>query len=263
MLKINEILDVIVSNYHEILNTNLVGIYLHGSLAMKCFNPDSSDIDFLVVVKKDISFKVKKKLIDVLLKLSKDGPRKGFEMSIILEKDAEKFRYPIPFILHYSDYHKEKYISNPQYICGNSTDPDLAAHIVITIERGRCLFGKPIKKVFQSVPKKYYIESIISDIQGAKEEIINNPIYLTLNLCRVLYYLREGAICSKKEGGEWAVENLTYQHIDIIKLALLGYVNSDNTVEWSQEQLICFADFMLNEIKNEYIVFRKNNSGGK
>ncbi|KYH34252.1 streptomycin 3''-adenylyltransferase [Clostridium tepidiprofundi DSM 19306] len=259
MIKINEILNVIISNYHEILKTDLVGIYLHGSLAMNCFNPDSSDIDFLVIVKKDISFKAKKKLIDVLLKLSKDGPRKGFEMSIILEKDAQNFTYPTPFILHYSDYYKEKYISNPQYICGNSTDPDLAAHIVITIERGRCLFGKPIKEVFQTVPKKYYIESIISDIQDAKEEITNNPIYSILNLCRVLYYLKERAVCSKKEGGEWAIENLTYQYIDTVKLALLGYINSDNTIEWNQDQLICFADFMLEEINNEYVVFRKNN----
>ncbi|MDQ0195648.1 nucleotidyltransferase domain-containing protein [Paenibacillus wynnii] len=33
------------------LSGNLLGIYLHGSLAMGCFNPLKSDIDFLIVVK--------------------------------------------------------------------------------------------------------------------------------------------------------------------------------------------------------------------
>ena len=33
----------------------MVGVYLHGSLAMGCFNPDRSDIDLLVVTHKALS----------------------------------------------------------------------------------------------------------------------------------------------------------------------------------------------------------------
>lgn len=250
MLPVKQILDTIVGSYCSILQGNLVGIYLHGSLAMNCFNPYSSDIDFLVIVKEAPTFNDMRGLINVLINLSGNSARKGFEMSVLLENDTKNFKYPTPFILHYSDYHKDKYINQLNYICGNSEDPDLAAHIVVVRERGICLVGKPINEVFQVVPKKYYIESIINDIRSSKEEITDNPIYYVLNLCRVLYFLHSGKVCSKKEGGEWANFNLPAQYRDIIQSALKTYTDIYKTFDIKSERLINFADFALKEIDN-------------
>lgn len=251
MLQVNLILDTIVSKYNEILKTNLVGIYLHGSLAMNCFNPDRSDIDFLVVIEEKLEFSTMRELIDVLLQLSENGPKKGFEMSVILRNDVGLFSYPTPFVLHYSDSHKDRYMNDSNYICGGFEDPDLAAHIVITIERGLCLCGKPINEVFKPILPKYYIESIINDISTSREDIYGNPVYFILNLCRVLCYLKDGVICSKKEGGEWGRTSLPLQYKHIIELALLDYDNR-NTFEGNKDKLSDFANYMLGEIKNVY-----------
>jgi streptomycin 3"-adenylyltransferase len=203
------LLNEIVNSYSTILKDNLVGIYLHGSLAMNCFNPLVSDIDFIVVVKSKLLFEDMRKLINVLLELSDVGPQNGFEMSVLLEKDTiVNFKYPTPFILHYSDMYKDKYMNDANYICGGFEDTDLAVHFVIIRERGIALIGKPINEVFQKIPQKYYIASIMNDIIDARVKIINNPVYNTLNLCRVLCFLEEGKICSKKEGGEWAKAKL-------------------------------------------------------
>ena len=43
-----DLLTRLVANFRETLSKNLVGIYLHGSLAMGSFNPLTSDVDFLV-----------------------------------------------------------------------------------------------------------------------------------------------------------------------------------------------------------------------
>ena len=43
---------------------------------MGCFNPYSSDIDFLVIVKHKPTFNDMRNLIDILLKLSGNGPKK-------------------------------------------------------------------------------------------------------------------------------------------------------------------------------------------
>jgi predicted nucleotidyltransferase len=252
MIEIKQILDKIISSYYNILEKNLVGIYLHGSLAMNCFNPLSSDIDFLVVVKEKLSFNDMRKLIDVLLQLSENGPKKGFEMSVLLENDTKIFKYPTPFVLHYSDYHKERYLNQLDYICGNLEDSDLAAHIVILRERGICLIGKQINEVFQEVPKKYYIESIKHDISSSREEIIDNPIYFILNLCRVLCFLQEGKICSKKEGGEWACFNLPSEYLEIIHSALNTYNDVYTTFGVHSKILVDFADFMIKEIEKLY-----------
>src|ERR1700694_385121 len=50
-----------------LLSDNLIGIYLHGSLAMGCFNPRRSDIDLIVVTRRGITPEVKRRLVALLL----------------------------------------------------------------------------------------------------------------------------------------------------------------------------------------------------
>jgi streptomycin 3"-adenylyltransferase len=246
MIPISEILDNIVNSYKRILQENLAGIYLHGSLAMDCFNDTSSDIDFLVVVRKQPPFAALRELVETLLRLDGKGPEKGFEMSVLLESDTKNFSYPTPFVLHFSNAHKERYRTQPDYICGGFGDPDLAAHITVLRERGICLYGEPISRVFQPVPSNFFVDSILNDIVSSREEIAGNPVYYVLNLCRVLNYLQEGAICSKKEGGEWAASKVS-EYRDVIHSALAAY-SSDISFYPDKERLAHFAEFMLNEI---------------
>ena len=59
------------------------------------------------------------------------------------------------------------------------------------------------KRTFADIPVKDYIDSIWNDIADAEEEITDNPMYLILNPARVLVYLKDGLVLSKKEDGEW------------------------------------------------------------
>ena len=61
--EIKLILDEIVRSYYGILKDNLVGIYLHGSLTLGCFNPKVSDIDFLIVARDKLSLEVKREVV--------------------------------------------------------------------------------------------------------------------------------------------------------------------------------------------------------
>jgi streptomycin 3"-adenylyltransferase len=61
--EIKLILDEIVRSYYGIFKDNLVGIYLHGSLALGCFNPKVSDIDFLIVARDKLSLEVKREVV--------------------------------------------------------------------------------------------------------------------------------------------------------------------------------------------------------
>jgi len=248
MVSEKHLLNEIVNSYAAILRDNLVGIYLHGSLAMDCFNPLLSDIDFIVVVKDKPLNEDMRRLVNILLDLSEIGPQGGFEMSALLEKDTKNFKYPTPFILHYSNKYKDKYINEPSYICGDFEDSDLAAHFVVIRERGICLIGKSINEVFQEIPRKYYIDSIMNDVINSKDEISENQIYYILNLCRVLCFLKEEKVFSKKEGGEWADTRLPAKYKDIIEAALNTY-DQGRKFNIENDRLIEFADFMLKEIK--------------
>ena len=48
-------------------------------------------------------------------------------------------------------------------------------------------------------------------------------MYFILNLSRVLAYLRDGSILSKKEGGEWALDKLPEMYQDLIRDAMNEY----------------------------------------
>ena len=46
---VNEVLNLLLTNVKGILRDQFVGMYLYGSLSSGDFNPETSDIDFLVV----------------------------------------------------------------------------------------------------------------------------------------------------------------------------------------------------------------------
>lgn len=241
-----KILDHVVEYYREILKDNLVGIYLHGSLAMGCFT-EKGDIDLLVLVNNPLELGIKRSLIEKLLILP-DLPDKGIEMSVVLEKYARAFLYPTPFEVHYSEFYKEEYLKDSNFICGNDVDKDLAAHMTMVYQRGICLDGKEITDAFAEVPRKYYIDAILYDIASVRTEIIKDPVYYVLNLCRILYYLKEDFISSKKEGGDWGRKNLPEKYQEIIENAVHIYSGQMDDATWDRRLLCDFTEYMLREI---------------
>ncbi len=54
---VNSILELLLSEVKAILKKQFIGMYLYGSLASGDFNPETSDIDFLVVTADSLSDK--------------------------------------------------------------------------------------------------------------------------------------------------------------------------------------------------------------
>ncbi|BAD64502.1 adenylyltransferase [Shouchella clausii] len=244
------VLDKVTSLLKKKLSGSLIGIYLHGSMAMGCFNPLQSDVDILAVVKEKLSVDTYRKIANKLIRLEEEWKMvRGFEISIVLETYTVDFVYPTPFEFHYSSFHKVKYLTDETYFCGGYEDPDLAAHFVVTYNRGSVLFGKPIKEVFKAIDHNYYIDSIKSDVNGAFEGIIDNPVYYVLNLARVLLYVRESAISSKKEAGEWALNELPNQYKYTIAQCLAKYENGLETLNLDEDMLLNYTEYMFKEIE--------------
>lgn len=227
-----KLIDQLVEQGCHIIGSNLVGIYLHGSMAMGCFNEKKSDIDILIVVEEALTDRQKRSLMDVIVALNDSAPAKGIEMSVVLKEHCTNFVYPTPFDLHFSVMHLDWYRSNPaDYIAKmKGADPDLAAHFVIIKTRGMILYGQEIHEVFGEIPDEAYLDSIKRDVSEAKEDIASNPVYIILNLCRVLAFVQDHAVLSKKEGGDWGLENLNRKYQELIKEALHSYTTGQEMV---------------------------------
>ena len=240
----------ILKRYQTVLGGNLTGFYLHGSLAMNCFNPLLSDIDFLAIVKEKLKVGEKRAIIHYLLELHDSPPFKHIEMSIVLEEYLRNFVYPTPFELHYSIHWHERYRTGQVDYSEENSDGDLAAHFVITRERGLCLYGKPIREVFPEIPKASYIKSLLSDAEWICQHAELNPFYTVLNLCRVMAFLKHNKVTSKKEGAEWALSNLPEEFSPPINSALHRYLNTKEVEQPYISNLSDFVEYARREINS-------------
>ena len=200
------LLDRLTATSRALFGDDLIGVYLHGSAAMGCFNPKTSDLDLLLVTDTAPERAQKRAFLQTL-------------------RDAERYL---------------------DVLVG--TDRDLAAHFMIVRRFGIALWGPPAAEVFGPVPKEAYLDSLLYDVGNAEAEIWSDPVYLTLNLCRVLAFVREGAVLSKKEGGSWALQYLPEHFSDWVGAAVQAYVGDGKMVAdpgVAQD----FARYMLEEIR--------------
>ena len=246
---VRNLLNGILAYYRQLLGEYLIGFYLHGSLAMGCFNPLLSDIDFLAVVRRKLTVSEKKAIIDYLLGTSDDSSPVGPEMSIVTEDSVNNLVFPSPFELHYSNSWRERYLSGDVDWNRQQNDKDLVMHYLAVRRRGICLYGKPIGELFPEIPRDMLIKSLLQDFNWLSQRIEELPItYGVLNLCRIIAFLREGTLMSKQEGGEWALVNLPTDFSAIISQSLAIYAGDEMGDIHDDNARRSFIDFATKEI---------------
>ncbi len=240
----------IEERYREILGENLVGIYVHGSIAFGCFTWETGDIDFIVVIDSPLEQCEKESLIRALLDLDEKVPPKGLEMSVVLRRNCDPFVYPTPFELHFSNAHRENCKKDLFSYCRDmhGTDRDLAAHFTVIRKAGFALCGTDAASLFGEVPEEAYLDSIKRDVAQAESEILENPVYMILNLCRILAYIREKLVLSKRQGGQWGLKNLSGEYRPMIRRALQSYAGRGEFRE-EEARLAAFVREMTAECK--------------
>ncbi len=96
---------------------------------------------------------------------------------------------------------------------------------------------------------EFYWDSIWNDVADAENAVQGNPVYVILNLCRVLAYGTGGLILSKREGGEWGIANLPEKYHGLVASALQAY-HSDEMFEQDDALAGNYAAYMLDRIRN-------------
>ena len=242
-IPIAELMSHIDNWLKEILKDNYVGVYFHGSLRLGSFNPEKSDLDFIIVVKNKLTSEIKQQIWDKMLNNLPLFPKKGFEFSVVLEENCKHIKYPTPYELHGSKDWTERYKKDKSTVINDDfkVDYDLASHFnVINVRNDLMDFGKPPETVFSEVPRKFVIDSNCRDIKDCIKNITKNPTYCILNLCRFYALLKDNLTLSKLDGGKWALKSMRVNHTDIIESAIKDYLGSEDSV-YDKEKLEEFA----------------------
>lgn len=252
--EVTDFIYTLEKGIQRILKEDFEGFYLQGSLAMGGFNPSRSDIDVLVVTNKALGDEIKCLLAKFFLKYS-NSPF-PVEISFLNRKQLKDWNHPCPFDFHYSEFWRKRY--QDDLIGGtiqfsqndNNTDTDLAAHITIANQRGICVSGDSIAKVFPTVPRSDYISSIIGDFEDCIENIEDEPVYCCLNLIRVYWYLKEEVISSKQEAGNWGLKILPQDLRTTVEKAINIYTGKKNNNSFDKEELSFFKNYIAEKVES-------------
>lgn len=217
--EINVIIDEFKNGIVRLLEHNLVGLYLTGSLSYDDFVPDRSDVDFQVVVKVPLSTteiieveKLHRYIEDINPTWSKriecsytpqsmlshilppTDPRPWWGAGIMYPKAP----YGNEWIINqYQLYNHAVTLTGPDY-------KSLTKQIDIQDVQKAC-----VRDLFQEwEPKIQYIDSLDS----------HNRSYIVLNLCRIIYTVSKAEVASKKVSATW-VKSTFPQWKDLIETA--------------------------------------------
>ena len=183
-------------------------VVLHGSLALGEFVPGQSDLDVLVVCDEALTVAQVRALAQVLLAESlQPAP---IEVSVLERGVLAAWIHPAPYVFHYSEDWRDRTI---QLLADPATDwlavhtdPDLTVHVVVARQAGIVLHGSvdwPVPSQADALAAVWY------DIATAMDDVVDNPVYVILNVCRTIWWLEHGFVLSKSAGGAALLPALT------------------------------------------------------
>jgi hypothetical protein len=224
--------ESLVRDLREVVDDDLVGVYLHGSLALGCFNPALSDLDLLVVTARALTPEQRQALGPVL---SGSGP---IEISFVAAPSLRPWRHPAPYELHFS---------SKAGLVGPGEDEDLAAHFTVAREAGVALIGPAPADVLPEVPWEDYEDSLRRDLAWARER--GDELYDVLSPARIWATLTDGAVHSKASGAAWALERAPEEFRPLLERALGAYRTGDRQPAFEREEIRRLADFVTDQLR--------------
>lgn len=245
---VNEILIDVTNGIKTILNENLVGIYLFGSLSYGDFNPESSDIDIVVILNRPLT----QQELQLIKGLHEAIQKKYIKWSDRLEcsyipinmlENILPPKEPRPYLGGGVFYDEAPY--GNEWIINN----------YLLYQYGISLIGCDFKALITQIDILEVQKACIKDLFQEWEPKITDlewlsnshyQSYLVLNLCRILYTVIEGFAGTKKVSAEWAKKRFGFPWSNLIANAQDWRYGKEMS---STNETIDFIKFTIEEIK--------------
>jgi predicted nucleotidyltransferase len=164
--EVQSYLDQVVSTLSIHVGADLIGVYLHGSLAMGSFDSGRSDIDILAVCAEPLHHERRTVLGEALAVIPTPPSGGDLEFSLVTD-DAVRARSAAPSFEVHVNTHEEPFVVDGSDRPG---DQDLVIHFAVVRARGRALIGPEPAELFLEPVRDSLIQAFLGDIQWAKEK---------------------------------------------------------------------------------------------
>ena len=248
-------LDNVVNIWKKHLDTQLVGVYLHGSIVLNAFVPKSSDIDLLIVIEDSLDITTKLTIAKDIIEI--DGKPCPLEMSAVRLSDVNPWKTPGNCVFHYSDFWRDRYLkrlSNPNvecYVVDNEfPDADVTSYIKLIYQCGIVLYGRKVKEVFSDISDEDFWKVISADVDNYSFHDYA-PRYLASNILilgRILSFKEIRRILSKYDAGLWMFDRVLDDLKYLPKTAMKMWYGGEQH-DFPEDDLERLRKYIIEEIK--------------
>jgi hypothetical protein len=221
---VNAILEQLLVEVQAILGEQFVGMYLHGSLAGGDFDPQKSDIDYVVVTAGELPDEIITALKAMHSGLAAAHPRWGTELEGSYIPQQALRHYDPTDILYPAIRRGEEF-----YVREHGRDWVIQRHILR--EQGFALAGPAPQTLIDPIKPDNIWEAEAEIMRDWDEWALQTEdkshiqpsgyqAYAILTMCRVLYTLQHRAVVSKPVAARWAQETLGEPWAGLIEQAL-------------------------------------------
>jgi len=225
---VNIILHRLRTDVESILGEQFIGLYLYGSLSLGDFNPETSDVDFLVVTKDDLPAETLAGLQAMHRAIAKSNlpfaqQLEGSYIPQIALRRHDPDHSTHPYINSH-DSHDENEIT--VRVEPHGSDWDIQRYIVR--EHGVVIAGPPPNTLIDPIPPEAIQAGVKTLLYGWWAEMLHSPLlseadyqaFAILTMCRMRYTLEHGTVVSKPVAAQWALSTLEPRWAWLIKWAL-------------------------------------------
>lgn len=218
--EVNDFLRQLLASQQDLLNEGLVGLYLGGSLALRAFNLDRSDIDFLAVTLEELPPEAVLGLRDMHAQLYATDSKWA--------RKLDGSYVPREILRHWTASHPPcPFVEGDQFEVTHQGSAVVQRHIIR--EHGLTAFGPDPHELIDPVSGEEMRDALrdMADTWLRPEldhpswvaQVRNQP-FAILTMCRSLYILKHGDVASKAAAGQWAQKVLGQAWVEPIEWAL-------------------------------------------
>ncbi|MDP9370813.1 MAG: DUF4111 domain-containing protein [Chloroflexota bacterium] len=219
---VNAVLHEVLARVQTILGLQVVGMYLYGSLASGHFDPQRSDIDFLVVTTDELSDELLPALAAMHAEIAVgsspwatrlEGP--FLPRRALRRYDPAHARHPSigvgqPFGVrhHHSDWVIQRHLIREQGVALAGPHPRTLIDPVGPDD---------LRQAVRAILREWWLPKMQDPAWVHDREY---QAFAVLTMCRALYTLHEGTVVSKPVAADWAQVALGERWVGLIQRAL-------------------------------------------
>jgi len=243
--QVSALLAELAAGLPAVMGRNLAGVYLYGSLTQNAFDPARSDVDCLVVTRRDLSDAQFRRLGAWLARLGGSNPwASRLQMTLLIKDEVLKMNAKA---CHYQFGVLRR--------GGSDGNPIIWLNV---LESGVRLYGESPESFVPEITWEILSEALKREVNYLREELSLKPqsewrdvpfyrAYAVLTLCRILYTHAKGRVVSKPRAARWALKHLPEEwHELVLRAAASDYERLSTKAALSSiRRFVDFADARL------------------